>query len=300
MSESLATPPTTPSTSNSGDGTPVGQPVAAAPSGSASPTPSAAGAASAGDWVSQFKNDEVKSYVQAKGFKDAEVLADSYRNLEKLMGAPKDQLLRLPTEEGSPEWNQVFERLGKPKDPNGYKIEAAKDVPGAGEFAQWAKENFHKANLTESQAKTLYEAYNGFAKGELTKQEAAFAAAQKAEFETLKAEWGNAYEQNINIAKQGAKQFGVDEAKLNAMQKVMGYKETIKFFQNIGSKLGEASFVEGISGGAGRSSPEVARAQISQLLADPAFSKAYANGGAKEKAQMNNLFKDAYPGETTI
>lgn len=301
MSEANTMPnPVTPPVAAPAAATPPAPAPAATGGSSGSASTAGAGAGNAPQWFDSFQNKDVKDFMLTKKFETPEMLADSYRHLESMKGVPADQLLKLPTEPGSPEWHKVFEKLGKPQDPNGYGLEAAKDIPGSAEFTEWAKQTFHKANLTKDQARMLNEGLNQFTQTTTEAQKTAHAARMQAETEGLKAEWGNAYEQNLNIMKAGAQTFGVDSAKFDAIAATMGVKETFKLFQNIGSKLGEATFVNGQPVGGTHNSPEVAQAQIKAHLADPDFAKAYSKGSVKEKATMDKLFRDAYPGETTI
>ena len=257
----------------------------------------------ASDWTSGL-NEELKGYVGTKGFKDPATVLDSYRNLEKLMGAPKDRLLKLPETEDSPDWAQVYERLGTPKTAAEYKLAAAPNDPQSAEFTEWAKQTFHDAKLTGSQAEKVINKFNEFTKAAQDKINAAnktqaeqAAATAKAE---LQAKWGNAYEQNINIVKSAAKNFGVDDATLVNLEKTMGTVKTFEFLHGIGKGLGEASFTQGQGKGGGNQDPSTAKAQIAQLKSDPNFAKALASGDAAARAKWDKAFADAYPGEMSI
>src|SRR5690606_18358521 len=67
------------------------------------------------DWTSGF-SDDLKGFVQNKGFKDPASVLDSYRNLEKLMGTPKERLLRLPENmDDANAMGEIYTRLGRPQ-----------------------------------------------------------------------------------------------------------------------------------------------------------------------------------------
>lgn len=269
--------------------------------GAGNPNPPANGAApSATDWITGIQNAELRGFVQQKGFKDPEILADSYRNLEKLMGAPKERIVKLPEKSDSPEWEQAWQRMGKPEKADGYGLEAGKDAKQADkDFIDWAKNAFHQSNLTSDQAKNLIAKFNEMQTKTATDQKAAVESAQKNEFDGLKTEWGNAYDQKLEVAKAGAKEFGLTTEQLDGIQKNLGYKKTMELFQSIGSKLGESGFVQGQS----RNQPmdvNTARANLSAKKADKEFMGRYMNGGSVEKAELGKLFADAYPGEISI
>lgn len=252
------------------------------------------------EWFQAFQNPENKNFAQVKNYKDPEMVVESARNLEKLLGAPRESLLRLPTDEKAPEWEQVYQRLGKPEKADGYGLEVPKEGGASKEFIDWAKDAFHKANLSTAQAKAVLDQWNGLSAAEATKAQEVANAKSAQEATDLKAAWGNAYEQNENIAKAGAREFGLTPEKIDAIQKTLGYKETMQLFHNIGSKLGEATFTDGGSKGFHALPPAMAQAQLESLKSDKEFMGKYANGDATAKAKMSKLFADAYPGEFSV
>lgn len=296
---------------NAGAGTPPpaanaggnGSGDAGAGAGAGTPPPAAATPPPAtADWISGIKNDEIRGFVQTKGFKDPEILADSYRQLEKLIGVPKDQILKLPTDFNTPEGEAVFQRLGKPEKPEGYNIEVPKDAtPADKEFMDWAKNTFHKSNMTSDQAKNLLGEWNSFQQAAAKKQLEAIETQNKTEYDTLKSQWGNAYDQKLEVGKAAAKEFGLTQEQIQGIQNTVGYEKTMKLFHDIGSKLGETPFVQGNGkNGFGAMDTETAKSLIAAKKSDSEFMKKYSNGDANAKAEMGRLYKDAYPGEITI
>jgi hypothetical protein len=290
MSEPIATP--TPVT------TPVAAPSAPTPAPVVPSTTPPPAAAPANDWTGGF-NDDLKGYVGTKGFKDPAALADSYRQLEKLVGV-KDKLIKIPDAADSPEWDAIHERLGRPKTAAEYKIDAIPNDAKSAEFTQWAKDTFHGANLTSAQAEKVMGKFGELQAANAAK-DAAAGLAQNAHAETeMKTMWGNAYEQNINIAKAAAKQFGDDPTVISGIEKTLGTVKTMEFFHKLGQGLGEATFTTGAGKGGGQVDPSTAKAQINQLKGDTSFAKKLASGDAQARAQWDKAFKDAYPGETSI
>ena len=109
------------------------------------------GATAAPDWTSSFQEQD-KLYITQKGFKDPAAILDSYKNLETLMGTPKERLLRLPDKPDAPEWGDIYDRLGRPKNANEYQF--AKPAQGGAEnkeFTEWAQKLFHGQGLTRQQ-----------------------------------------------------------------------------------------------------------------------------------------------------
>lgn len=249
--------------------------------------------AQATEWFNGF-NDELKGYVQTKGFKDPQTVVESYRGLEKLMGAPKDRILKLPEKADAPEWNDIYAKLGRPQDGTGYKFELPKDTNPA--FESWARENFHKLGLTKAQGEALMKGYmelNSNHQNELTSQKQSAFQNQEA---ALKKDWGAAYDQNVQAARIAANQFGFSAEAIDTLQDAMGYDGVMKFLSNLGSKVGEAQFVGNNTGnGFGVLTPQQAMNEIRELKNDKEFISRYANGDREAVQRINQLTKWASP-----
>lgn len=253
------------------------------------------------DWIAGIKDEALRGYVQTKGFKDPETVVNSYFNLEKLMGVPKEQIIKRPTDMAT-EGEQYYRQLGKPEKPEGYDIKPAENGTVQDKnFAEWAKSAFHKSNLSTDQAKALVGELTAYQTDQAKAQTAAAEAQAQVEFESLKTQWGNAYDQKLAVTKAGAKEFGLTEAQIDGIQKNLGYEKTMKLFHDIGAKLGEGNFVAGAQRtGNGPMDVDTAKANLTAKKADTAFMAKYMGGDAAAKAEMARLFADAYPGQITI
>lgn len=238
-------------------------------------------------WDTHISDETDRGWVKSKGVKAPGDLVKSYRELEKFVGVPKEQLLKLPENLDSPEAEAVFQRLGKPAKAEDYKID--------GEFKDFA-EQFHKANLSTKQAEVLVKAYTERATAQA---KAAADAAQTAltnEVEGLKKTWGNAHDQKMQLASHAAAKFNLGAEGLSAIQKAMGYTKGAEFLATLGEKMGEASFVQG-NGGVQKLDTDTARGKIAEKMADPAFMKRYTSGDKAAIAELIRLGEDAHPGE---
>jgi hypothetical protein len=255
---------------------------------------SAAAAQGGSDWTAGL-NDELKGFVQNKSWKGAHEALESYRNLEKLIGAPQDKLIKLPSDDDTAGWDNVYGRLGRPARPEDYGIQPP-EKGGDPEFVKWATETFHKNGLSSKQAKSLAEAWNAqMTKTAQDKAEASKAKARQ-DYESLRREWGAVYEQNLMVADRGALRFGIDPQTAQQLANVMGAGKALKLLHALGAGTGEHAFVGGsnVPGANGPMTPEQARVKIAQLKGDPDFVKKYAAGGAKEREEMTRLHEYAY------
>lgn len=223
-------------------------------------------------------------------------MVESYRNLEKLRGVPAERLLKLPDTPDAPEWNDVYNKLGKPATPEGYGLKP-KD-PKDPAFTSWATETFHKLNLTASQGQELANKFNEMQEQIKAGEVAKYQQSLTEQTGKLQKEWGAAYPQNIAAAQRAARQFGVPGEAIDAMEKAIGFDGTMKFFNRLGTSMGEHSFEGGNGSGFGEQilTPEQAGAKIKALKADTVWTQAYLKGDVKAKAELEKLLKMQNPG----
>lgn len=261
---------------------------------SGTPDTGSIGNSSVSDWTSTL-TPEMRGFVQNKQFKDPSAVLESYVNLEKLHGVPQERLLKLPEKADAPEWNDIYGKLGKPSKADDYKIPMP-EKGGDPEFVKWAKEAFHKANLTTKQAELVATKWNEYSAKQVQAQMEVGEAKAKAQEISLKKEWGAAFDQNMGIAKKAAVAFGVTADILDAIESSVGYDGAIKFMHTLGSKVGEHNFVsQGSSQGFGVNTPDMAKQRIQALRGDPSFVKDYTNGVSSARMMMEKLHKEAYP-----
>ncbi len=266
--------------------------------GGAGQTTSTGAGATSTDWTTGL-SQETRGYVQKKGFKDAGALADSYINLEKLHSAGPDKLLKLPESWEGPEAQAVWERLGKPKDAKSYNLKVP-EKGGDQKFADWAGEAFLKNNLTATQAQGVINAWNDRqAAAQLqTVENQKIAVAQAVD--SLKTEWGAAYEKKMNLAKSGAIALKLDAATIDAIANVQGAAQLYKTLSEIGAGVGESTFVAGRPAPDGVITPDQARAELEELKRDQGFVQKYLKGDFDAKKKMEHLQKMANPGEQRL
>lgn len=267
----------------------------AAPTGTGAVTPPPAATAAPAPWYGEVSDPALKGWVENKQFKTPGDMVQSYHNLEKLFGHDKaGRTLVLPNENSSPEERAVFfEKLGRPATADKYEMPTEGADPN---FTSWAQKTFFEANLTAEQAKVVTEKYRELEQSVVAQRQQERASTTQADGEALRREWGKAYEDKMGQAKAAAREFGIDAKAVDALESAMGYAGVMKFFANLGSKIGEHGFVGGgASGGFRAMTPDQAQAQIAHLRSDEGFRKAYTTGDAAAKAKMRQLHEWAYP-----
>ena len=256
-------------------------------------TETPAAPAAPADWTAGLP-EEMKGYVQNKGFKDPSAVVESYRNFEKLMGVPQDRMIKLPEKaEDKAAWDSIYNRLGRPEKPEEYGIKGAdgKDDPGA----DWARKTFHELGLTRTQAEALYQKYAGFSADAIKAQESAMAMAAQTQEAELKKEWGAEFDQRAKVAKAAATKFGLSGEVIDAIEKSAGFAGIMKFLHNIGSSIGEDSFVTpGSKGSAGGTTKQAAMQKIKDLYSDVDFGRRLESGDLATKNEWDRLNQIAY------
>lgn len=248
-----------------------------------------------GDWTAGFA-DDLKGYVQNKGFQNPSAVADAYRNLEKLHGAGPDKLLRLPDNLSSPEARPMWERLGAPKEAKEYTFEIPKEH-GDQALADWFKDTAFKNNMTKTQAEGFVKTWNERAAANLTAQQNAAKAAQTTAESNLKTEWGAAFETNKNKIEQAGAALGLTQEQAQALGRVLGPEGAPKLMLKLAAAVQESGFVPGTNGSGGPQTPEGASSRIKQLSQDASFMSRYLSGDKNALEEMTQAQKQAYMGE---
>jgi len=267
------------------------EPTEATSLGSATTVPIATPAV-APDWTAALPED-ARGFIKNKGWGKPADLLDSYRHLERLVGTER---LAVPRDENDrANWDRLWNRLGRPEKPDGYKLpvpEKGGDKALAKAFAGRA----HELGLSARQARGLVEWWNAAAAGGLERAERQKQAREAAEIESLQAELGSAFEGQAAAARRAAALFGFDAETLTRIEGAIGTAAMLRRFMAIGRALGEDR-IEGDSDGGFGPSVEGARARIEGLKSDPAWTKRYLAGDPAAKAELQRLMRAAYPEE---
>jgi hypothetical protein len=151
--------------------------------------------------------------------------------------------------------------------------------------------------LSKKQGESLATKWNDYIQTAINQQNEQFKNTLVQEEQGLKKDWGMAFDQNINVAKQAAQAFGLDGPTIDKLEESMGFAGLMKFMHKIGSGMGEDNFVSGqnSSGFNGALSPQAAKQKIQDLRADNEFIKKYVGGDLSSRQEMERLHKFAYP-----
>lgn len=217
----------------------------------------------------------------------------SYRNAEKLVGAPPDKVIRLPNDPNDVTgMRAVWQRLGAPGDPKDYDFATVKNPDGTP--VDQAKVDFYRSlaaefNLPKDAAPKLGDKLLKAEQASTQARDAENAAKLLEEQTALNKLWGQNAPAHKLVAQQAAAALGVKPEAVAALEKVIGYAGVMEMFRNIGSKIGEDKFVVGNTAGGGTLDKQQAQAQLNDLKQDKEWVTRYLNGGVAEKKLMSAL-----------
>jgi len=253
--------------------------------------------------LDMISDDSIKE--QAEGldkFKSVDELAKSYKHLEKMQGK---EHIPVPSDENDDAWQDVLDRLGRPEDPSKYELpnvdEDAKFSPSE-EFTENLKQKAHELGLTQKQTEEFFRWYVedvGESYVEQVNQQAE--EFRKNAEQTLKKEFGNAFDDNIKAAQEATKMLdqetGGEFAQMLEQTGMGNHPAMVKALAKLGNDMQEDT-VGGDTQPVGRT-PEQAQQEIASLKQSDEFMRKYLNrtetGHNEAVERMNELFRDAYP-----
>ena len=232
-------------------------------------------------------------YAQNKGWDNPLKAVESYKNLEKVFGADKAGRTVVLPKEGE-DFGAFYDKLGRPTGPDGYKIQAAN---GDENYAKVMSEKFHELGLTKAQGEQFAGWFNEMMTNGQQNEAAQRTAAIEAENVQLRSDWGAAYDKNVLIAREGARQLGFDADSITKLEGAIGHKATMELFQKFGSLLPEDGLVTGgtNTGFGSTMTPAQAKAEIQSLMQDRDFVSKYTSGAKDARDKMAQLHAYAYP-----
>lgn len=238
-------------------------------------------------------------YIQNRGWdkfepaKAAIAAMQAHQAAEKLIGAPANELLRMPKDAADADgWTRFNERVGVPKAATEYDFSSVK--PKAGEMDKTLIDAlapaFQKAHVSKTDAPVVLKALVDY----IDSQEGAGAQeteqALNNEREALKVSWGASAQQNTLVARNTAQTFGIDPKAVDALEKQIGYSKVMEMFLKIGQKTGEDKLIlNSAPGGSGYLSGEQAQATLNEKMADSVWATKFEAGDAQCVKEFNNL-----------
>jgi len=184
--------------------------------------------------------EDLRNEPSLRTFTDPGALAKSYVNAQRMIGADK---IALPSKSATPdEWREVYNKLGAPTEASGYEFDG--DVPLDESYLTSFREHALNAGLNPSQANEMM----NFVRGTVnTMNETASQGAEEARYageQELRQEFGQAFEQRVEMAQMAARNLlggteMFDDIQLSDGRMLGDHPDIIRMFSNLASAIGE-------------------------------------------------------------
>jgi len=243
---------------------------------------------------------ETVGYLQNRGWDKAEpkVVALSavkaHREAEKLIGAPADKIVRLPKDGNDAAGiTELRTKLGVPADAKGYDFSAVKNADGSALDAKLTEAlgtTFHANGVPKDAAPSIARDITKYLAATTADTAAKTEQAIAQEKDALKANWGNNFNTNMLVARQAAATLGFEPEVIAALEKSSSYSKVMEMFRNIGSRIGEDTFVRSRAPGSnGVMTSEQAKATLAERKADRVWVDKLQAGDAVTRQEFDTL-----------
>lgn len=244
------------------------------------------------DWKASLP-EEIRNDPSLGSIKDLPSLAKSYVNAQKLVGGEK---VAIPKDDADPQWDVVFNRLGRPEAPDKYDLVKPEGLSEWDEDSEKAfREQAHKLGLTTKQAKGLFDWYGNTAVEKVSSFTKAQADSLEKSVGELKSEWGQAFDAKVASAQKAVEFYGDENLKGWLTETGNGnHPALVKLF----AKLGEGLKEDGLRGtqGAGLT-PGDAQSKVNSILNDPThpYHDRMKPGHREAVMEVSKLFEAMHP-----
>jgi hypothetical protein len=222
--------------------------------------------------------EDLRNDPNISKFTELEALAKSYVNATRMIGQDK---VAVPNNNSTDDqWNEVYDKLGRPESPDKYKLEVKSDAVPLDEGAiKSFAENAHQLGLNNKQAQGILEFYKNSIEGSVQQNQIDMETAQAQAEQELRKEWGGNYEANIKKAGAVAKanmDANILDMQLKDGTRLGDHPSIIKGFANIANLMSEDKLVSTESEGMSQAIDY--SAEISKIVNDrdgPYWNKAH-------------------------
>jgi|TARA_R100001460_G_scaffold19719_3_gene40906 hypothetical protein len=184
----------------------------------------------------EFRNDP-----NISKFTEIDALAKSYINATRMIGS--DKVIIPNNNSTDDQWNEVYDKLGRPESSDKYKLDFKSEVTPIDENAIKAFADVaHKTGLNEKQAQSILDFYKQNSESTAQQLKIDTETAQAKSEQLLRQEWGKQYDENINKAAAIAKAnmpSDVLDMQLKDGTRLGDHPDVIKGFSKIAGLLSE-------------------------------------------------------------
>ena len=207
-------------------------------------TPVATPPAQPASWKDSISED-FRNDPNIEKFTEIDALAKSYINATKMIG--QDKLVIPNNNSTEDQWNEVYEKLGRPESADKYSLDAKSEVVNFDDTAiKSFAEQSHKLGLNNKQAQGILEFYKNNMEGTAQQTKIDTETAQSQAEQELRQEWGRDFEGKVKQAGALAKANinpEVLDMTLSNGTRLGDHPEIIKGFAKIAGMMSEDKIV---------------------------------------------------------
>lgn len=244
------------------------------------------------DWKTKHIPEDLRSDPSLKLVDNFENLVKGFVHAKKAVGA--DKVVK-PSKHATPEEIMEFrQQLGAPQEGSGYELELPEDHALAADMVEGLKEQAAKLGVFPDQLKGIVNWYNEQSVAKQADYDKQIEADKGKALETLKKEWGQAFDAKVAKANQFIDKYVSDEQLKFIKEAGLGNEpHLIRLFANVFEKNhSEDDINSGDGGGSAKLTPGDADAKISAIFGDskhPYHIKDHPGHDAAVK-EVNDLF----------
>lgn len=244
-----------------------------------------------GELGDEYKDDKTLAEI-----KDIPGMAKMLVSAQKMVGVDKVALPGVDATED--DWSAFFTSIGRPSDSTGYDLEKPTDFPEELPFDSQFLEDFkgtaHKMGLLPSQAKKLFEWYNGITKTTYDKNKTALDDMKTGTVKGLREKWGDKFNENMKKALTAVRTFvSPEDVEKFDKQGLGNIPWLVEAFARIGGTVSEDKLaLSHITDNA-----TTAQAEINRIMGDlnHPYHKAEAPGHVEAVHKMQEFYKIIHP-----
>jgi hypothetical protein len=241
----------------------------------------------------------------------ASKLTDFYRNAEKMIGAPADEMVRIPRPNAAEaDIKNYLGKLGVPAEPKDYDLSGVKFADGKElelSFADTLRAALHDGRVPKDRAATVAARLIKHMESNDAAELAEKTAAINAERAALKQSWGANEPVNKVIATKALESLaaaaGISAEKAQQAMDLLstvggiGAASVWEMLRVAGTKMGEAPYIGSQPGNSGSTvmSRDQAAAEIDSLKRDKEFGARLLAGDRESRRKWDDLHRVAYP-----
>jgi hypothetical protein len=250
--------------------------------------------AQAAPWFGTDAPDDIKSFVQNKGWDSPLKAITSYRELESMRGVPADRLLKLPEKADDPSWSEIRAKVGwkAPDKPEDYGVTVPDGSPP--EYAAAITQAAHKLGVPKDTLLALAAENQKFVEAQAAAQDKAITERIAAADAAFAEKFGAKAPEISERIQREASRLGLDAGTIETIEGALALssEDGVGKFRSLLADLAQARTEAPLHNGATQqmaSTPQQAQAKLDQLTKNPEWAKKAVERGTAEAEERLTL-----------